>query len=69
MVAGATSIKFANYADANGIALNGTITLKRFGPPLVFQGTITVGGPRAAHGILTMNDAVLAGALGGAPVG
>jgi pimeloyl-ACP methyl ester carboxylesterase len=69
MVAGPTSIKFANYADANGIALNGTITLKRFGPPLVFQGTITVGGPRAAHGILTMNDAVLAGALGGAPVG
>lgn len=69
MLAGPSTIKFTSYADANGVTLSGTLTFKKFGPPLVFQGTVTVSGPRAAHGIVTMNGAVLAGALGGAPVG
>lgn len=69
MLAGPRTIKFAGYSDANGVTLSGTLTFRRFGPPLVFQGTITVGGPGAAHGIVTMNGSVLAGALGGRPVG
>jgi pimeloyl-ACP methyl ester carboxylesterase len=69
MLDGASTIRFVKYADSHGVTLTGTITFKRFGPPLVFQGTITVGGPGAAHGILTMNGSTLAGALGGRPVG
>lgn len=69
MVAQARTIKLVNYADAHGVTLSGTLTFKTFGPPLVFRGTITVGGPGAARGILTMNGASLAGALGGRPVG
>ena len=69
MAAAARSIKFVKYADANGVTLTGTLTFKAFGPPLIFQGTVTVGGPGAAHGILAMNGSTLAGALGGKPVG
>jgi hypothetical protein len=69
MLAGARSIKFTGYADTHGVTISGTLTFKRFGPPLVFQGTITVGGPGAARGIVTMNGSTLAGALGGRPVG
>ena len=53
----------------HGFTLSGTLTFKEFGPPLVFRGTVTVGGPGAAHGIVTMNGSVLAGALAGRPVG
>jgi pimeloyl-ACP methyl ester carboxylesterase len=69
MLAGGRTIKLVKYADANGITLSGTLTFKKFGPPLVFTGTIAVGGPGAAHGILTMNGALLAGALAGTQVG
>ena len=69
MLAGARTIKFTNYADTHGVTISGTLTFKKFGPPLVFQGTITVGGLGAAHGIVTMNGSVLAGALAGRPVG
>jgi hypothetical protein len=69
MLAGARTIKFTGYADTHGVTISGTLTFKRFGPPLVFQGTITVGGPGAARGIVTMNGSTLAGALGGRPVG
>jgi hypothetical protein len=69
MIAQARTIKLVNYADAHGVTLTGTLTFKRFGPPLVFQGTITVGGAGAAHGIVTLSGSTLAGALGGRPVG
>jgi pimeloyl-ACP methyl ester carboxylesterase len=63
------SFKLVKYADTHGVTLSGTLTFKEFGPPLVFKGTVIVGGPGAAPGILTANGAVLAGALGGRPVG
>ena len=69
MIAAGRSIKLVNYADTNGITLSGTLTFKAFGPPLVFTGTVTVGGPGAAHGIVTISGSTLAGALGGRPVG
>jgi hypothetical protein len=69
MIAEARSFRLVKYADANGVTLSGTLTFKSFGPPLIFQGTITVGGPAAAHGIVTLNGSTLAGALGGRPVG
>ena len=44
------------------------MALKKFGPPLVFQGAVTVGGTAAAHGVLGLSGASLAGTLGGRTV-
>ena len=43
--------------------------LAKFGPPLVFQGALVVGGADAAHGLVGLDGATLRGALGGRPVG
>ncbi|MGZ4334847.1 MAG: alpha/beta hydrolase [Gaiellaceae bacterium] len=59
----------AGFSDARGVTLTGTLTLKKFGPPLVFEGTVTVGGPAAAHGLLGVSGASIRGALGGRTVG
>jgi len=41
------------------------VSLSKFGPPLVFQGALTVGGTAAARGILGLSGASLRGSLGG----
>ena len=69
LVAGVKTIRLVGYADAHGIALTGTLQLKRLGPPFSFQGTITVGGPGAAHGLLGVTGASARGTLGGTQVG
>jgi pimeloyl-ACP methyl ester carboxylesterase len=57
--------KLVNYSIARGVAVSGTLTLKAFGPPLVFQGTITVSGAGAAQGLLILNSkGALHGTLG-----
>jgi hypothetical protein len=43
--------------------------LQKFGPPVVFQGAVTVGGAIAQHGLLGLNGASLRGTLGGRSVG
>ena len=69
LVAAPKSIKLVGYADAHGITLSGTLGLKRLGPPFVFEGAVTVGGPGAAHGLLGVTGASARGTLGGRPVG
>jgi len=69
LVASARSFSLVGYSIARGVTLSGTFTLKRVGPPLVFQGTLTVSGAAAAHGVLGLQGASLRGALGGRPVG
>jgi pimeloyl-ACP methyl ester carboxylesterase len=68
-LAGGRSFKLANYAIARGVTVSGTLTFKKFGPPLVFEGAVTVGGTAAAHGVLGLNGASLRGSLGGRAVG
>jgi len=59
------SIALSSFSDARGVTLSGKVELKKFGPPLVFQGAITVGGTAAAHGVVGLSGASLAGSLGG----
>jgi hypothetical protein len=63
------SIKLNAYSLSHGVTLTGTLTLKKFGPPLVFQGAVTVGGAAASHGVLGLSGASLSGTLGGRTVG
>jgi hypothetical protein len=65
IVAVAGGFTFKSYSIARGVAVNGTIKLTKFGPPLVFEGTITVTGTAASHGILVLQGSKLSGALGG----
>jgi hypothetical protein len=63
------TIKLTNYSLERGVRVNGTLTLKKAGPPLVFQGPVTVAGTAAAHGLLGLNGSSLRGTLGGTAVG
>ena len=65
LIASARSITLRSYSDSRGVTVSGTIALKKFGPPLVFQGAVTVGGTAAAHGVVGLSGASLAGSLGG----
>ncbi|MEN3341558.1 MAG: hypothetical protein V7644_962 [Actinomycetota bacterium] len=60
-----STFKFVRYSIARGVSLGGTIRAKDFGPPVVFQGTITIGGARAAHGVLGLSGRSLRGTVGG----
>jgi pimeloyl-ACP methyl ester carboxylesterase len=60
----ADNFRLVNYSITRGVAVSGTLTLKAFGPPLVFQGTITVSGKGASPGILSLSKGVLHGTLG-----
>jgi len=68
MIATPRSFRLVNYADTRGVTLNGTLTLTGSGPPVVFQGTVTVGGAGAAPGLLGVKGASVAGTLGGVAV-
>ena len=68
LVGSGRSFKLVNYADARGVALSGTLSLSKTGPPLVFQGALTVGGAAAAHGILGVAGTTVRGTLGGVSV-
>jgi pimeloyl-ACP methyl ester carboxylesterase len=69
LVANGRTITLSSFGDARGVTVSGTLKLKKFGPPLVFEGAVTVGGTAAAHGVLGLSGASLAGSLGGRPVG
>lgn len=57
------------YSIAPGIELSGKIRFVKFGPPLQFDGTVTVGGAAAAHGLLGISGDKVGGTLGGQLVG
>jgi pimeloyl-ACP methyl ester carboxylesterase len=69
LLAAGRSITLVNYSDARGVTVSGKVSLSKFGPPLVFQGALTVGGTAAARGILGLSGASLRGSLGGRSVG
>jgi hypothetical protein len=61
--------KLVGYSIARGLKVSGTITVTKFGPPLVFQGTVTVSGATAAPGILVLSGSKVRGTLAGRSVG
>ncbi len=69
LIAGARSLTFSHYELAAGVTLTGTLRLKAFGLPSVFDGSVTVGGTLAAPGLLGVVGASVRGTLGGRPVG
>jgi pimeloyl-ACP methyl ester carboxylesterase len=64
-----SSIALTGYTVAQGVSLSGKITLVKGGPPLRFEGFLTVSGPRAAAGVLGLKNGSLRGTLGGKFVG
>ena len=58
-----------NYTITRGVTVSGQVTFTKLGPPAQFNGTLTVGGPGAAHGLLGLEGASLRGTLGATTVG
>jgi pimeloyl-ACP methyl ester carboxylesterase len=69
VIESAQSFKFVNYGLAAGVYLNGTLKLLKPGTPLVFAGSVTVGGRFAATGLLGVSGSSVRGTLGGRLVG
>jgi pimeloyl-ACP methyl ester carboxylesterase len=66
--AAARSFTLKNYSITHGVTVSGTLKFTKFGPPLQFQGAVTVSGAAAAHGVLGLEGATLSGSLGGRKV-
>jgi hypothetical protein len=64
-----SSIALAGYTVAHGIAVSGRLKIAKPGPPIVFNGVLTVSGPAAATGVLGVKGSSLRGTLGGKLVG
>jgi len=60
-----SDFKLVHYSIARGVTVSGFLKLKDFGPPLIFQGSLTVSGAGASPGVLGLSKGVLHGALGG----
>jgi pimeloyl-ACP methyl ester carboxylesterase len=54
-----------HYSVAPGVELSGRIRFVKFGPPLQFDGVVTVGGTGAAHGLLGIAGDKVGGTLDG----
>jgi hypothetical protein len=61
--------KLVNYTLARGVTVSGSVKYTDVGPPIKWQGTVTVGGAGAAHGLLGLSGSSIRGSLGGRPVG
>ena len=57
------------YSIAPGVELSGKIRFVKFGPPLQFDGVVTVGGAGAVHGLLGIAGDKVGGTLDGQLVG
>jgi hypothetical protein len=64
-----TSFKLTGYTVTQGVSLSGTVKLAKGGPPLAFEGLLTVSGQRAARGALGLKGGSLRGTLGGKLIG
>jgi hypothetical protein len=62
-------LTLTRYSIAPGVTPSGKLRLKSTNFPFGFQGTVTVGGPSAATGILGVNGTSVRGTLGGRIVG
>lgn len=61
----AQTFKLVGYSIARGVAVSGAIRITKVGPPLEFQGVVTVAGAGASGGVLGLKGGVLRGTLGG----
>ena len=66
---GDRTFRLACYSIAPGVSVRGSLRLTTYGPPLAFQGLLTVGGRSAAQGSLGLVGGSLRGTLGGKRVG
>jgi pimeloyl-ACP methyl ester carboxylesterase len=60
-----SAFKLVRYSIARGVSLTGTLRITKVGPPIVFQGTMAVGGSAAADGVVGLQGTSLSGTLGG----
>lgn len=67
--ASGNSFTLADYTVAHGVLLSGKIKIAKPGPPLEFEGILTVSGRGAAGGVLGVKRGSLRGTLGGKLVG
>jgi pimeloyl-ACP methyl ester carboxylesterase len=63
------TFSLVRYSIAPGVELSGKIRYIKFGPPLQFDGVVTVSGANGAHGLLGVNGDKVAGTLDGQLVG
>jgi pimeloyl-ACP methyl ester carboxylesterase len=63
LIASDSSFQLRNYAITPRIALSGVIRMARARAPIGFSGSVTVSGPGAAHGKLSLRDGKLVGTL------
>lgn len=69
LVSAARAFTLVRYTIARGVTLSGKLRLAKVGPPLTFEGTVTVGGAGASPGVLGLSGTSLRGTLGGRLVG
>jgi hypothetical protein len=69
IISGQRAFTLVRYSIARGVWLSGKIRITKTGLPLVFGGTVTVGGPAASAGVLGLSESSLRGTLGGRIVG
>jgi pimeloyl-ACP methyl ester carboxylesterase len=64
-----STVVLTGYTVAQGVSLSGKLKIVKPGPPLQFEGFLTVSGRRAAAGVLGLKNGSLRGTLGGKFVG
>lgn len=62
-------IRLVRYSIVPGVEVSGTVAVENSDFPIGLAGTVTIGGARAADGVLRVNRDKLAGALGGTVFG
>jgi pimeloyl-ACP methyl ester carboxylesterase len=63
------TFSLVRYSIAPGVELSGKLRYTKFGPPLEFDGVVTVSGAGGAHGLLGINGTKVGGTLDGQLVG
>ena len=63
------TFSLVRYSIAPGVELTGKVRFVKFGPPLRFDGVVTVGGAGGAHGLLGLSGDKVGGTLDGQIVG
>jgi pimeloyl-ACP methyl ester carboxylesterase len=69
LVVTADGFRLDRYSIVPGVQLSGTVDVTGLGPPFAFEGVVTVGGKRAASGLLGLVGGGLAGTLDGTLAG
>jgi pimeloyl-ACP methyl ester carboxylesterase len=65
----ARGVTLTNYTVAVGVTVSGKLSMRDFGPPVSFTGSVKIAGSAAARGTLTLAHGFLRGRLGNRKVG